>query len=373
MRLSKPSRVGNCHSRFGLVLVLRPARTDNAIPDSQDGLVGSHEEALFLFHHAHNTQEMNATMVTTVLDFWFQGSLQDWDRGPDAPFGRHNFWWHGGPKLDAEVKAKFSDVLRDVAASPMTPTVTSNQRRREIAEAVLAQIIVLSQFSRHTLPRGELDNPGTCDEYDASARKLASWLISEGLWKQELAYWERAFAYMPFIQSEVPHDYPSMCIAFVIRWELVPRILTFALTRRNWRIKITLCSWLQTTTILPSQKVHPNLFVTTLSRTLNPHPNPNANPNANANANLTLTLTLQVEGALAVSHQGWDGAKPAEMSWRGSDDCPFATSSWVECQLRQNSRIFARGVVQARDNANQGTARAGTLDPSCAVPYNRCC
>jgi len=158
---------------------------------------------------------MNAAMVTTVLDFWFQGSLQDWDRGPDAPFGHHNFWWHGGPKLDAEVKAKFSDVLRDVAANPTPPTVTSNQGRREIAEAVLAQIIVLSQFSRHILPRGELDNPGTCDEYDASARKLASWLISEGLWKQELAYWERAFAYMPFIQSEelADQDYALQLVA----------------------------------------------------------------------------------------------------------------------------------------------------------------
>ena len=66
---------------------------------------------------------------------------------------------------------------------------------------MLAQIIVLSQFSRHILPRGRLDNPGTNDEYDASARSLASWAIAEGL-NKELAHYERTFLYMPFIQSE---------------------------------------------------------------------------------------------------------------------------------------------------------------------------
>jgi len=144
---------------------------------------------------------MNSIEVTTVLDFWFQGTLKEWDRGPDASGYRHNFWWHGGPQLDAQVQQRFGGLLKSVAAAP-DPPITTNQTRRELAESVLARIIVLSQFSRHILPRGRLDNPGTSAEYDVAARRLSDWLIKAGLWKEELHYWERAFAYMPFVQSE---------------------------------------------------------------------------------------------------------------------------------------------------------------------------
>jgi len=142
---------------------------------------------------------MDNTQATIVLDFWY-GPLEKWDRGPEASGARQNFWWHGGPQLDEIVRDKFSDLLLAVAASP-DPVSNQQQSRRELAVQVLARVIVLSQFSRHILPRGTLDNPGVSEEYDAAARRLANWAIDEGLHK-ELRHYEKSFLYMPYIQSE---------------------------------------------------------------------------------------------------------------------------------------------------------------------------
>lgn len=166
---------------------------------------------------------MDTAQAKMVLDFWL-GPLGDchssrwdplhkpWDRGPEAPACRQNFWWHGGPQLDAEVSSKFGDLLVSVAANPNPPTVVA-QSRRDLAEEVLALVIVLSQFSRHILPRGRLDNPGTSEEYDLHARRLANWTIAEGLHK-ELRHYEKSFLYMPFIQSEDLVDQDHACQLF---------------------------------------------------------------------------------------------------------------------------------------------------------------
>ena len=71
--------------------------------------------------------------------------------------------------------------------------------RRELAAQALAQVIVLSQFSRHILPRGSKGQPGTSPEYDASALELANWTIDQQL-HLELRHYEKSFLYMPYIQ-----------------------------------------------------------------------------------------------------------------------------------------------------------------------------
>jgi len=146
---------------------------------------------------------MDETQATTVCDFWF-GPLEKWDRSPEASVTRQNFWWHGGEELDQLVQAKFGDLLQRVAANP-DPVVTPQQTKRQLAVQVLARVIVLSQFSRHILPRGPYDNPGTSEEYDVPARNLVNWAIAEGL-HMELRHYEKSFLYMPFIQSEALSD-----------------------------------------------------------------------------------------------------------------------------------------------------------------------
>ena len=148
-----------------------------------------------------STEDMDETEKTRVLEFWF-GPLSDWDRGADTVSAyRFNFWWHTCD--DQQVRDQFTDLLHSVAADQTTPPSTEqHQSRRELAEQVLSRVIVLSQFSRHVLPRCSLGNPGISHEYDASARKLSDWSISEGL-HLELRHYEKSFLYMPFVQSEV--------------------------------------------------------------------------------------------------------------------------------------------------------------------------
>merc|ERR1712216_218190 len=77
--------------------------------------------------------------------------------GPEASAMRQNFWWHGGEELDELVRQKYTDLLQDVVTNAELDTVARALRgaaSREAAVGVLARVIVLSQFSRHILPRG---------------------------------------------------------------------------------------------------------------------------------------------------------------------------------------------------------------------------
>merc|ERR1712093_585224 len=148
--------------------------------------------------------EMKSKTAHQILEFWFGGNLEKWDRSCDTvSYVKENMWWHGGPELDALIAEKYTSLLSEVAASP-DPVITE-QSERELAVQVLARVIVLSQFSRHILPRGKLDNPGTSEEYDVPARNLVNWAIAEGL-HMELRHYEKSFLYMPFIQSEALSD-----------------------------------------------------------------------------------------------------------------------------------------------------------------------
>ena len=110
--------------------------------------------------------------------------------------------------MDEFIRQQFGDLLLSVIATP-EPLVTPLQTRRQLAEQVLAQIIVLSQFSRH-IHRGSTVVPSErrlahwcADAFaqDAAARKLSLWLHEEGLY-EELGRYEKQFSYMPFVQLQ---------------------------------------------------------------------------------------------------------------------------------------------------------------------------
>merc|ERR1711959_39648 len=160
---------------------------------------------------ASNSNNMNTTQSSMVLDYWF-GPLADWDRNRDATLDRHQFWWQGGPEMDEFIREQFGELLLSVAESP-EPVETSGLTRRQLAEQVLARIIVLSQFSRH-IHRGTPKDASesrlahwSVDAFaqDEAARKLSHWLHEQGLY-EELRRYEKQFSYMPFVQSEVLRD-----------------------------------------------------------------------------------------------------------------------------------------------------------------------
>jgi len=148
---------------------------------------------------------MDHAQAVTVLDFWL-GSLKDWDRGPEASPQRQNMWWHGSSQLDATIAAEFGCLLESAAAAP-EPVVTPQYTRRQLAELFLAQIIVLSQFARniHRGPSSRQPHTKEAFAHDATALRLAKWVITEGL-HEELRHYEKQFLYFPFVHSEVLTD-----------------------------------------------------------------------------------------------------------------------------------------------------------------------
>ena len=152
---------------------------------------------------------LTTEQVLHVLGYWYGGTLSTWDRQPEAGLSQHQFWWQVGPEMDAHVAAEYGALHKAVVESPV-PVVAAGQSRRELAEQGLARIIILSQFTRH-IHRGQwtkeisqrrlAHSDARAFENDGKARKIAKWMIAEGLDK-ELAHYEKTFLNMAFIQSE---------------------------------------------------------------------------------------------------------------------------------------------------------------------------
>lgn len=120
-----------------------------------------------------------------VLDFWF-GTLNS--SGLPDPSHRKR-WFSGGKAFDEEIRQRFLPVM-DVAARDELVAW------RDHPEGVLAQIILLDQFSRN-VHRG---TPRAFD-HDSLAMELCLAGIAKGL-DQPLLPIFRAFFYMPFQHSE---------------------------------------------------------------------------------------------------------------------------------------------------------------------------
>ena len=117
--------------------------------------------------------------VGQVLRYWF-----------DEIGEKH--WFDASPQLDAQIRERFSELLRRISASQVSAFATPR--------ALLAAVIVLDQFSRNIFR-------GTADAYaaDPLARRLADTAISRG-YDLELHPVQREFLYMPLQHSEDPKD-----------------------------------------------------------------------------------------------------------------------------------------------------------------------
>jgi len=136
--------------------------------------------------------------------------LSTWNRLPEASMSRHQFWWQGGPQMDAEITTTFGTLHARLSASPITSFDPAQfKTRRELAEVALATVLVLSQFSRH-INRGTAPSANQrrlahwsarAFDNDPTARQLSRWIIAEGLDKH-LFHYEKMFLNLVFVQSE---------------------------------------------------------------------------------------------------------------------------------------------------------------------------
>lgn len=115
-------------------------------------------------------------MKDEILLFWFETL--------EPPM-----WWRADPALDAQIKARFADLLSEAAAGELFEW-------RADARGRLAEIIVLDQFSRNI----HRDTPGAFAQ-DPMALALAQEAVAGG-YLSALSPIECAFLLLPYMHSE---------------------------------------------------------------------------------------------------------------------------------------------------------------------------
>lgn len=124
-------------------------------------------------------------MIDEVLGFWFGAGAADADA-----YGRQiRRWFMGGPALDAEIRARFGDLVERALAGELDGWTATPRGR-------LALILVLDQFTRSIYR----DDPRTYAG-DAKAQALAAEAYAQGV-DRELGIEERHFLLMPFMHAE---------------------------------------------------------------------------------------------------------------------------------------------------------------------------
>lgn len=122
------------------------------------------------------TENAPAGWVDEVLRFWF-GELS------------REQWFAGGAVLDEQIRSRFLDVHRMVAAAPEDALLSD-------ARTALAAVIVLDQFSRNMF-RGT----PSAFESDEKALTIAEAMIAKGF-ADALSRDERLFLYLPLEHHE---------------------------------------------------------------------------------------------------------------------------------------------------------------------------
>lgn len=120
-----------------------------------------------------------------VLAFWFADGLQSgW---PTVDMGKR--WFGGGAALDAEIEARFGDLVREAASGGLQDWEASPWSR-------LALVILLDQFSRNVFRGSAQAFAG-----DGRALRLAEAALQAGEDRQ-LPWVARVFMYMPLMHTE---------------------------------------------------------------------------------------------------------------------------------------------------------------------------
>lgn len=123
--------------------------------------------------------------IDEVLGFWL-GEVDD--RGIAPPEARKR-WWKKDPGFDAEVRERFGELHREVAAG-------QHDDWTQTPRGAAAAVIVLDQFSRNMFR----DDPRMYAQ-DARACAIADEAIARGF-DDALGLHARFFLYMPFMHAE---------------------------------------------------------------------------------------------------------------------------------------------------------------------------
>ncbi len=126
-------------------------------------------------------------MIADIVAFWL-GDSRD---SPERASARREWWYRGGPAVDAEIRARFGDSVRRACARDPEP-----MGWQDTPDGALALILLLDQFTRNI-------HRGTVHAYagDALAFEIVSHAIDRGL-DRALHPVSRIWLYHPFHHSE---------------------------------------------------------------------------------------------------------------------------------------------------------------------------
>ncbi len=131
---------------------------------------------------------MNET-IDSVIRFWFGESHSS----ADINAQKKRVWWSKNEEIDAEITARFSELVDAVASGELDHWNESHQ-------GLLASIICTDQFPRN-IYRGH----SRSFSYDAVALRFARQAVAMGF-DRKVQLIKRVFIYMPFEHSEEISD-----------------------------------------------------------------------------------------------------------------------------------------------------------------------
>jgi uncharacterized protein (DUF924 family) len=115
--------------------------------------------------------------INRTISYWFDG--------PDPS----KKWFGGGPKIDAEIKEQFGELVEKARAEELNSWTAE-------PKGTLALILLLDQFPRNIFRGSPLSFSS-----DAQALKVATVAIARGFDRQ-LPYPQQSFLYMPLMHDE---------------------------------------------------------------------------------------------------------------------------------------------------------------------------
>ncbi len=133
--------------------------------------------------------------IRDILDFWLLPL-------GDSGYGRkRELWWNSTPELDAEITARFANLLDKAAAGELDAWANS-------PDGALALILLCDQFSRNIHRK-----TARAFATDAKARSIARIALAR-FYPAAFPHDVRLFFYMPFQHSEELGDQELCCTLF---------------------------------------------------------------------------------------------------------------------------------------------------------------
>jgi len=128
---------------------------------------------------------MTADVIPAITAFWLGPALES----PDQAIARKDFWYRGGPAVDAEIRQRFGPQVDEACAGGLAEWEGSS-------EGAFAMILLLDQFTRNLFR-------GTADAWkgDPRAFQIVNRAIEARL-DRALHPVERIWLYHPFHHSE---------------------------------------------------------------------------------------------------------------------------------------------------------------------------